>query len=50
MTRRKAEERPEREGLNLFQQGDGDNAQRNHCVKECVGEMYDESFHEWLRR
>ena len=32
MTRRKVEERPEREGINRFQQGDGGYAQRNHCV------------------
>ena len=46
MTRRKAEERPERERLNQFQQCDGGNAQRTHYVLECVGEMYDERFHE----
>ena len=40
----------EREGLNQFQQCDGGEAQRNHCVRECVGEMYDERFHEWIRR
>ena len=50
MTRRKAEESPEREGLNWFQQHDGGDTQRNHCVRECVGKMYDERFHEWLRR
>ena len=50
MTRRKEKERPEREELNRFQQCDGGDAQRNHCVWECVGEMYDERFHGWLRR
>ena len=40
----------EREGLNQFQQCDVGEAQRNHCVRECVGEMYDERFHEWIRR
>ena len=50
MTRRKAEERPEKEGLNQFQQCDSCDSQRNYCVRECVGEMYDERFHECLRR
>ena len=50
MTKRKAEERLVREGLNQFQQCDDCDALRNHCVWECVGEMYDERFHEWLRR
>ena len=46
MTRRKAKERPEREGINRFQQCDGGDTKKNHCVQECVGEMYDERFHE----
>ena len=50
MTKRKREERPEREVLNHFQLCDGGDAQKNHCVPECVGEMCDEEFHEWLRR
>ena len=50
MTRRKGEERLEREVLNRFQLCEGEEAQKNHCVPECVGEMYDEEFHEWLRR
>ena len=41
MTRRKVEKSPEREELNRFQLC---------CVRECGGEMYDERFHEWLRR
>ena len=50
MTRKKGEERLEREALNRFQLCEGGDAQKNHCVPECVGEMYDEEFHEWLRR
>ena len=50
MTKRKAEKRPEREWLNWCQQCDGGDTQRNHYVRECVGETYDERFHEWLRR
>ena len=50
MSRRKAKERLEREGLNHFQQCDNDDAQRNYCVRECVGEIYDKRFHEWIRR
>ena len=42
---KEAEERLEREGQNLFQQCDKGDAQRNHCVWECVGEMYEERFH-----
>ena len=37
MTVWKTEERPEREGLNRFQQCDGGDAHRNHCVQDCVG-------------
>ena len=33
------EERPERDVLNRFQLCGGGNAQKNHCVSECVGEM-----------
>ena len=46
MTRMKAKERPEREALNRFQPCDGGDAKRNHCVRECVGEMYDERLNE----
>ena len=37
MTKRKAEEGLEREELNQFQQCDGGDAKRNHCVRECGG-------------
>ena len=50
MTKRKWEERPEREVPNRFQLCDGGNAQRNHYVPECVVEMYDEICHGWLKR
>ena len=46
MTRRKGEERLEREVLNRFELCEGEEAQTNHCVPECVVEMYDEEFHE----
>ena len=39
MTRRIAEERPEKEVPDRFQLCDGDVAQKNHYVLECVGEM-----------
>ena len=42
VTRRKGEERPERELPNRFQLCDYGDVQRNHCVLECVVEMYDE--------
>ena len=39
MTRRIAEERPEKEVREPFQLCDGDVAQKNHYVRECVEEM-----------
>ena len=48
MTRRKGEERLEREVPNRFQLCDDGNIKRNHCVSECVV-MYDEICHEWLK-
>ena len=50
MSRRKGKERPEREVPNRFQLCDSGDAQRNHYVPECVVEMYDEIWHEWLKR
>ena len=50
MTRRKREERLKREVLNWLQLCDSGNTKKNHCVLECVEEMYDEKFYEWLRR
>ena len=49
MTRRKGEEKLEREVPNRFQLYDGGDVQRNHCVPECVVEMYGEICHEWLK-
>ena len=37
MTRKKGEDRLEREVLNRFQLCEGGDAQKNHCVPECVG-------------
>ena len=42
MTKRKEDERPEREVPNRFQLCDRGDVQRNHYIPECVGEMYDE--------
>ena len=39
MTRRKGEERPERQVPNRFQLCDGGEVQRNLCVPKCVVEM-----------
>ena len=50
MTRRKEEERLEREVPNRFQLCDDGDVKRNHYVLECVVEMYDEICHEWLKR
>ena len=50
MTKRKGEERLERQVPSRFQLRDGGDVKRNHCVPECVVEMYDEIFHEWLTR
>ena len=50
MTRKKGEDRLKREVLNRFQLCERGDAQKTHCVPEYVGEMYDEEFHEWLRR
>ena len=35
MTKKKAEERLKREGLNWFQRCDGGDPQKNHCLREC---------------
>ena len=50
MTRRTGEEMLEREVSNRFQLCDDGDVQRNHCVPECVEEMYVEICHEWLKR
>ena len=50
MTRRKGEKRLKREVPNRFQLCDCGDVKRNHCVPECVVEMYDEICPEWRKR
>ena len=49
MTRRKGEERSERQVPNRFKLCDGGHIQRNLCVPKCVVEMDHERCLEWQR-